>query len=453
MQRVLYLLILAAMLVGYYEGLGPGPGPSDLIEDLEWWRPAGFAHTWALFAGLERLAEGGGRGALVALGLFWLPAVAMLAWGLRLFRSAILRTWATTSFLLLLILSYYGYLAEGVWRFFEWRSVAVAATFAGVVASALFAPSLVRGALARSRVWTALALAGTFAGVFLLSTEITGTNSEMRFNLSPWPVVTLFGLLLIGSAIATFHVAAGLGTWLAARLGGPRGLTAGALAAALVAAALTPAVLHDPGAGALVAASLLSAGYAVARCRLGPKGGAEAARRGLQVAAAGAFVFLAIQVSNRAAIVFQTTARNRTATQVLVAVEAYRKAHGSYPDHLRDLVPEFFKEVPRPRIGLILDDDDRFLYRNLGDSYLLEFNSVEWVQCGYSPPYDVAEYSDEDSEDEAGAPEYDLPEGFGGGDDEGSEQAKPMDPDLKAVLADFGLEGAWNCENAPPKLW
>lgn len=453
MQRVVYLLILAGILGGYYEVLGPGPGPSDLIEDLEWWRPAGFAHIWAALAGLERLAEGGGLGALVPLGLFWLPPVAMLVWGLRLFRSAVLRTLCATAFGVLLILPYYGYIAEGVWRFFEWRSVAVAATFAAVIASALFAPSLLRAALARSRLWTAITLVGVFVGVFLLTTEITGTNSDMRFNLSPWPVVTLFGLLLIGSAIAAFHISAGLGSWLSARIGGARGLAAGALAAAVLAAALAGAILQDPGLGALVAASLLGAGYAIARVGLGPESRADAGRTGLVVVAAGAFVFLSIQASNRAAIAFQTTARNQTAMQVLVAVESFREAHGSYPERIGDLVPEFFKEVPRPRIGLIPNEDDTFMYRNLGDSYLLEFSSVEWVQCGYSPPYDVASYSEEDYEDELEATEYDLPEGFGGGDDEEAPESKEPDPELEALLADFGLDGAWNCEDAPPKLW
>ena len=123
--------------------------------------------------------------------------------------------------------------------------------------------------------------------------------------------------------------------------------------------------------------------------------------------------------------------------QVLVALERFREGHGSYPDRLRHLVPDFFEEVPRPRMGLILDDDDEFTYTNLGDSYLLEFSSVTWVQCGYSPPYDVAKYDEEDFEE----------------DDEEDFEEPPQDPELQALLADHGLEGAWNCEDAPPKLW
>ena len=77
------------------------------------------------------------------------------------------------------------------------------------------------------------------------------------------------------------------------------------------------------------------------------------------------------------------------------------------------------------------------MYRNLGDSYVLEFSSVQWVQCGYSLPYDVAKYSEEDYEDE----------------DEEPLKKRPEDPEFKALLADFGLDGAWSCEDAPPKVW
>jgi hypothetical protein len=448
MQRLVYFLVLAGMLVGYYEFLGPGPGPSEFVEDLEWWRTRGYAHTWEVFGPLERLAEAGGAGALVPVGLFWLPPVAMLVWGFKLFGSAVLRTLFTTCFLLLLTFAYYGYLADRAWRFFEWRSPAVAATFAGVTAIALFAPSLLRAALQRSRVWTAIVLAGVLAGVFLLSTEVTGTDSSMRLNISPWPVVTLFGLLLIGSAIALYHIAAGLGTWLVARLGGARGLAAGVLAAGLLAAALTGLIRQDPGVGALVAAAIIGAGYALVRSRLGPKTGPEAARAGLVVLAAGAFGLLAIQLSNQAAIAFQKTARNETAMQVLVALENFRDSTGSFPNRLSDLVPDVFEEVPRPQIGLILNEDDEFMYRNLGDSYLLEFSSVQWVQCGYSPPYDVAKYSEEDFEEDFEEDEEDFEE-----EDEEVLEERPPDPELEALLADFGLDGAWNCEDAPPKIW
>ncbi len=437
MRGLIYLLVLAGMLVGYYHLLGPGPSPSELIADLEWWRAKGFVHSWEAFGGLQRLAEGGFPDAGVPLGLFCLPPLALLVWGLRLFRSAILRTLCMTCFLVLVSFAYYGYLASRVWRFFEWRSAAVAATVAGIAAAALFAPSLLRAALERSRVWTAFALCAVFATVFLLSTEITGTNSSMRFNISPWPVVTLFGLLLIGSSLAAFHCAAGLGSWVAAQLEGARGLAIGTLTAGALMLAMTLIMFRTPSAGALMTLTSIGAVYALVRARVGPQSRDQAARASLGVLAAGLFVFLTINLSNQAANAYQKRARNETAMQVLVTLERFREERGSYPERLRHLVPDFFEEVPRPRMGLILDDDDEFTYTNLGDSYLLEFSSVTWVQCGYSPPYDVAKYTEEDFEDE---------------DEEDLEQ-RPQDPELTALLADHGLEGAWNCEDAPPKLW
>ena len=437
MQVLIYFLVLAGMLAGYYELLGPAPSPSELIEDLEWWRPYGFAHTRGGFGALERLADGGFPGALVPLGLFGLPPLAMLLWGFKLTRSAVLRTLCTTCFLLLAAFVYYGYMADRVWRFFEWRSPVVAATFAGITAAGLFAPSLLRAALKLSRVWTALVLVLVFAGVFLLCTEITGTDSYLRFNISPWPVVTVFGLLLLGSGIAAFHCAAGLATWLSARIGGARGLAIGTLAAGALIVALTFVIFRDPAVRTMLAMTGVGALYALVRARVGAQNPGEAARAGLVVLSAGVFAFLTINLSNRAATAYQTTARNQTATKVLLALKSFRQERGSYPDRLRHLVPDFFEEVPHPRIGLIRNEDDEFTYTNLGDSYLLEFSSVMWVQCGYSPPYDVANYSEEDLEE----------------DDEEPLEDRPEDPELKALLADHGLDGAWNCEDAPPKLW
>ena len=42
-----------------------------------------------------------------------------------------------------------------------------------------------------------------------------------------------------------------------------------------------------------------------------------------------------------------------------------------------------------------------------------------------------------------------------GGEDEDEEdlEQRPQNPELTALLADHGLEGAWNCQDAPPKLW
>ena len=101
----------------------------------------------------------------------------------------------------------------------------------------------------------------------------------------------------------------------------------------------------------------------------------------------------------------QRRARDVTAVQVLEALEAYKKDNATYPESLDELVPKYLAEIPRPPIGLFRDDGDRFVYLNYGDSYALEFASVLWVQCQYSPPYEFAASEPGDAEEDAKAGE------------------------------------------------
>ena len=118
---------------------------------------------------------------------------------------------------------------------------------------------------------------------------------------------------------------------------------------------------------------------------------------------------------------FQIEARDSTSQRVVDALEVYREQHQVYPDVLRELVPEQLAAVPRPRIGLLRGAGDVFTYSGFGDSYLLEFSSVQWVQCGYSPPY-----TDPDDPNAAG---------------------------LAVGARDNALEGSWSCAEQPPPLW
>ena len=447
MLRVLYLLVVAALLVAYYEAFGPGLGRSEIAEDMEWWRSWGFAHSWAA---LESLREGGRPGSLLPLALFAVPPVALIGAGLLLFRNVLMRVALCVATLGMGIFLYYGYTSLGVWRFFGFHFPVVALSFAAVVAFILFAPSLLWAALRLSALLTAAALAAVLAVIFLLSTEITGTDPWMRFNISPWPVVSLFALLLLGSWLAAVHGAAGLGAWLASRLGGGGGIALGTLAAVAVGGALSFAIFESP--GWLVLASIVgvSASYAIV-CELsGRRDRDEAGRMALVRLGAGAFLFVAIWVSDRAATAYHLTARNDTATQVLVAIEAYGEKNSVFPDELEELVPEYFAEVPRPRMGLIPDDE--FTYTNFGDSYALEFASVKWVQCGYSPRFEYASYdedelAEEEADDEEPEPwEVDTP-------DVAAVPPSPEELALEALLAEQGLDGSWNCATTPPDIW
>jgi hypothetical protein len=75
------------------------------------------------------------------------------------------------------------------------------------------------------------------------------------------------------------------------------------------------------------------------------------------------------------------------------------------------LVPTYIPEIPRPRIGLIDHEGENFRYTNFGDSFALEFTSILWMLCAYSPRY-------------------------------------PFERDTMSTPA-----GRWTCEENPPPLW
>ena len=86
--------------------------------------------------------------------------------------------------------------------------------------------------------------------------------------------------------------------------------------------------------------------------------------------------------------------------------------------------------------GRIAHEGERFLYTNLGDSYLLEFACAKWVQCAYSPPYD-----------EEGREVAEL--------EEAEAYRLGAAPDVAAGAAweEDGLEGSWSCDPSLPSLW
>ena len=90
---------------------------------------------------------------------------------------------------------------------------------------------------------------------------MTGTNPDMRFNISPWPVLTVFAMLLIGYCLAALHVAAGAGLWVKTRLTGSAGTATGIVVAAALAASSCFFIFTDPPAARVVFFALAGAGY------------------------------------------------------------------------------------------------------------------------------------------------------------------------------------------------
>jgi hypothetical protein len=301
---------------------------------------------------------------------------------------------------------------------------------------ALFLPSLLASTLRQAPAPRALLLAGAVLSIYLLSTEITGWEPSLQANLSPWPIMTLFGFLLVGFMIASLHVAAGLGTWLGERTAGRWGRLVGTGLAVLAGSALAALRGADATVSYVIALGLASGAYAFFAVRRDGSATRARAPAPLRVLA-GALLAATIFLSNWAGVRNHQIARNETAPPVLAALEAYRAERGEYPEELDELVPEQLAAVPRPRMGWIAHDDDQFTYLNFGDSFTLEFPSILWIQCSYSPPFSEG-YFDEDEEelgvDEAGP-------------------AEAVDDGTREDVPDLDLGGSWTCDSAPPRLW
>ncbi len=443
MTRILYLAISLGLAVFYYYFIGAGPGPSALPDALEWDRPRDWLMRWDALLALAELADREGIRGMIPVFLFWIPPLALLVGGLILFRGAVLRTFIVWLALMLCIFAYYGIASERVWRFFEWRFVAVAGSFMAIIVGCLFAPSLLRSLSRIPRVVAGLMLLILFAGVFLLQTEITGTDADMRFNISPWPVITVFGMLFFGYTLAAFHLGAGAGMWLAALRPGLGGLALGGIVSALVAGVGCMLIFSEPTAARIAVFAAIGAAYMALARALGGDAVALRGSAGSRLAA-GLLLVAVVLPANQAAVRNQIVARDVTAQHVLLALEEYKGVHEEYPDRLRELVPDYLAEIPRPAIGLLADEDDEFDYSSFGDSYALEFASVQWVQCAYSPPYEFAAYDDEEEED-AEEDEGDV--------DVAARVETEDEREAAERLRAAGLEGSWNCPKEPPKIW
>jgi hypothetical protein len=448
--RALYIAVFLALAVGYYGFLGAGPTPSERPEDIAWWRPAGWARQldWEPLAPLQQIgadveqARHEGRTeprGLIPLALFALPPLLLGAAGFALFRAVGARVAVLALTLLLCAFSYYGWLDPETWKDYSWRWPAVLLVSSLYVSVFALAPALVRAFACRSAAAQAAAILVFVVSIYFLSIEISGTNPELDWNISPWPALTLFGFLLFGLVIGSLHLAAGVGVAVGARWTGAAGVAAAAGVAGLLAALLywLPFSRWSPGR----MAALLLAAAALAAWTARRAAGATAAR---PLLAAGILVLGAIQIGRWQGEWFLARSRDEIAPRVVAAVERYRAERGGYPDELRQVVPQYLPAIPLPRVGWFDDPDEAFNYINLGDSFLLEFPSVLWVQCAYSPAY--REEGEEEETPGIGAGEAAAPGVIA--------EAGPS-PGVAAGEAEGGeaLEAAWSCESKPPRLW
>jgi hypothetical protein len=357
---------------------------------------------------------------LPALAVLVFPSLALAIAVLFLTRSSLIRTLAGVATVASASFVLYGVEASTPWRFFHWRWSASVALFAVVVGGALYAPLL--AASWRQLGWP-LRLATYLPVVAFLvfyETSVTGTNPELSFAVSPWPIVQLFALEFIAVWIAALWLGVGLGLLGVAR--GGAAVAVGILVAggaqwlAVSASAAGGALLFKPEAGHHIGAVVVALSVLGLTSAWPPRDREALGRRGTNVLLGGVLLAAPLVLGQTLTRLDYAETREHRAQQVIDALAAYLERHQVYPDELAGLVKEGLLDgIPKPRIGLLLDQ--KFVFQNFGDSYLLEFSSPRWIQCAYNPPWQL----------------------------EPGEEVDPEDAEA--------LTGAWSCPQKPPEIW
>jgi hypothetical protein len=355
-----------------------------------------------------------------ALAVLVLPSVAVALAVCLVTRSALARTLAGFATIASACFVFYGLEADRVWRLFHWRWSVAALLFSGVVALAIYAPIL---AAAWRRLGWPLRLAAYlpfFAFAVAYERNVTGTNPELPFAVSPWPVVQILGLELSAALIAAVELGVALGL---------AGLARGALFAGLgllgcvgfplaaLALGARSGFLPLPAGPLLFAATAATCLGVLAACALFRPRGREAwARRAANLGLGGLLVALPLVTGLVLTRLDYSVTRDERAQRIIDALAALRERSGVYPEQLSELVAAgLLEHVPRPRIGFASGEE--FVYQNFGESYLLEFSAPRWIQCAYNPPWALEPGEAPDRED----------------------------------TGDAG--GAWSCPRKPPELW
>jgi hypothetical protein len=278
-----------------------------------------------------------------------------------------------------------------------------------------------------------LYLPPALAGVAFLR-NATGTDPALRFSISPWPAIPVFGIEVGALLVFCGLAGAALGTLALARAGSMPGRGGDVLRLAGVALGLaTPALLlrlggalgllpFDAGRwtlGLAVAGSALAIAVAAA---LGAHRGLGRCARWIALGAIG--VGIPLVAGQALALWDYHVTRERDARAIIDALGDYFEREGSYPDALEELTASGdLERVPTPSIGFSFLYDGEFRFQNNGPDFILEFPAPRWVECAYTPPYEE---------------EWSETEEPGGDDDESGGEI---------------LAGAWSCPSQPPALW
>ncbi|HTF34761.1 MAG TPA: hypothetical protein VK714_13815 [Myxococcota bacterium] len=440
----LLVLALLAWAFAIHHGIGPTPSSGARA----WWQPRGFLTNWLQATSLGLWIDSP-RAGLVA---FSLPAALLLVALFATSRSALARTMGLAAVLATLLFLFYG-MGETrpvIWGFFGWRGSAVMICTAVVTAAALCAPLLAGSWLKQAWSLRIAAYLPVLAVVVWTQRNVTGTDPRLPFAISPWPVVSFFGIEIGGALIAGLLACVAL---LLAGVGPLRSRPALALLAIGVALA-TPLVwvrLHFGTGMALLGAAIVLAAVAMAAAANGRSPKRTPRPPKLQVAtrstAVGALlVAFPILCGDFAVAHDYTVTRSQNAQQIIDALAHYFQREHSYPDSLGELVAaKDLVEIPRPQVGFG-GGDEAFTYQNFGASYILEFSAQRWMQCAYNPPWSDDSASAED------APHSAVGATTTPGDTD-EKSASGAREDAGDASDDERIHGAWSCPTKPPELW
>jgi len=446
-----------------------GVGPSNKGMAWHWYTPRTFLlDVELLYPVFETL-----RRALVGTAL---PAVALTLLVFAACRSAVGRALALASLVAVLLYTFYGVRAPFVWEFFHWRASAVLALTAVVVGFSLAAPLLAASWLRLPWALRLLIYLPIVFAVFAVVRNATGTDESLRFAISPWPAVPVFGIEVGALFIAAWLAGTGVGLRAIAtsrRAAGPRA-RASFVTQLLLAIAL-PALLlwigsqlglfpFRAGAKTFIGANLATA-FAIVVASYARSGGDALARRARFVLVGAALIGIPLIGSETVARLDYYVTREIRARRILDALELHLARETVYPDSLSDLVKAGdIDSIPEPAIGFGFLYDAHYRYQNFGTSFILEFPAPRWVECAYTPPF-TDEEDGAESDENASDSELQDAEGADGGETQlseatGSSEVSDLPPNPADADAPEDGEGtgdslgeAWSCPSKPPELW
>ncbi|HME73914.1 MAG TPA: hypothetical protein VKM54_29245 [Myxococcota bacterium] len=436
------VLALLAWALAIHHGIGPAP----VTGATAWWQPRGFLTNWLAGTSLGLWIDSP-RAGLVA---FSLPEALLLVAVFATSRSALARTIGLAALLATLLFLFYGMgeTRPAIWGFFGWRGSAVMICTALVTAAALCAPLLAVSWLTLAWPLRIAAYLPILAIVVWAQRDVTGTDPMLPFAISPWPVVSFFGIEIGGALIAGGLACVAL---LLAGLGRLRSRpTVALLAVALALATPLAWVWLRLGTDmALLVAAIVLASLAIAVSTIGrmpqraprrPR--IQAATRGTAVGAV--LVALPIWCGDFAVAHDYTVTRSQNAQQIIDALARYFQREHSYPESLKELIAaKDLVEIPRPQVGFG-GGDQLFTYQNFGSSYILEFSAQRWMQCAYNPPWSDDTASADEPRSAASAP------ASGDADEKAASGSREAAGDASD---DERIHGAWSCPTKPPELW